>query len=51
MEAAAVRPEATVKDALAKLKAALADPSNALAKWMPALEGGDAAHGFARYQA
>ena len=51
MEAAAVRPEATVKDALAKLKAALADPSNALAKWMPALEGGDAAHGFALFQA
>jgi quinoprotein glucose dehydrogenase len=51
MEAAAARPEATVKDALAKLKVALADPANALAKWMPALEGGDAANGFALFQA
>ncbi len=51
MEAAAARPEAGVKDALAKLKAGLVDPANALAKWMPALEGGDAANGFALFQA
>ncbi|NBX33982.1 hypothetical protein EBR16_01230, partial [bacterium] len=51
LDAAAARPEATVKEALAKLKSALADPANALAKWMPALEGGDAANGFALFQA
>jgi quinoprotein glucose dehydrogenase len=51
MEAAAARPEAPVKETLAKLKSALADPANPLAKWMPALEGGDAANGFALFQA
>ena len=51
MDAAAVRPEGAVKDALVKLQAALADPTNALAKWMPALEGGDAQDGFALFQA
>jgi len=51
LDAAAARPEAPVKEALAKLKSALADPANALAKWMPALEGGDAANGFALFQA
>jgi quinoprotein glucose dehydrogenase len=51
LDAAAVRPEAPVKEALAKLKSALADSANPLAKWMPALEGGDAANGFALFQA
>jgi quinoprotein glucose dehydrogenase len=51
MEAAALRPEPAVKDALAKLKALLADPANALARWMPALEGGDPVNGFALFQA
>ena len=51
LEAAAARPETVVKEALAKLRTALADPANALAKWMPALEGGDATNGFALFQA
>lgn len=51
MEAAAARPEAAVKAALGKLQSALAEPTNGLAKWMPALEGGDAQNGFALFQA
>ena len=51
MDATAFRSEATVMAALAKLQAALTDPANPLAKWMPALEGGDAANGFALFQA
>ncbi len=51
LEAAAARPEGAVKQALTQLQGALADPANPLAKWMPALEGGDAANGFALFQA
>ena len=51
LEAAAARPEAAVKQALTQLQGVLADPANPLAKWMPALEGGDAANGFALFQA
>ena len=51
LEAAGARPEANVKEALAKLQTTLADPKDALAKWLPALEGGDAANGFALFQA
>jgi quinoprotein glucose dehydrogenase len=51
LEAAAARPEGAVKQALTQLQGALTDPANPLAKWMPALEGGDAANGFALFQA
>jgi quinoprotein glucose dehydrogenase len=51
LEAAAARPEGAVKQALTKVQGALADPANPLAKWLPALEGGDAANGFALFQA
>jgi len=50
MEAAAVRKEPEVVRALADLNTALA-AAGSLGKWMPALEGGDAANGFALFQA
>ena len=51
MEAAALRPEAGVKKALAKLQSDLAASQDALVRWMPALEGGDPANGYALFQA
>ncbi len=51
LEAAAVRPEPSVKEALAVTRAAIAAGPDTLAKWMPALEGGDARNGFALFQA
>lgn len=51
MEAAAARPEAAVKTALAALKKSLEASEDKLLKWMPALEGGDPANGFALFQA
>lgn len=50
MEAAALRKEPEVVQALASLTTTLA-ASGSLGKWMPALEGGDAANGFALFQA
>lgn len=51
LEAAALRPESSVKEALATTQKAIAANSDPLAKWMPALEGGDAKNGFALFQA
>jgi len=51
LEAAALRPEPTVKEALAATQKAIAGGADKLAKWMPALEGGDAKSGFALFQA
>jgi quinoprotein glucose dehydrogenase len=50
MEAAAARGEPAVAKALADLNAGLAS-AGPLGKWMPALEGGDPANGFALFQA
>ena len=50
MEAAATRKEPAVAQALADLNAALAQ-AGPLGKWMPALQGGDAANGYALFQA
>ncbi len=50
LEAAAARKEPEVVSALAATQAALA-ANGSLGKWMPALEGGDAANGFALFQA
>jgi quinoprotein glucose dehydrogenase len=51
LEASAQRPEATVKEALAATQKAIAGGSDKLAKWLPALEGGDAKNGFALFTA
>ncbi len=51
LEAAAVRSEPGVKTALAVVQKSLAGGADKLAKWMPALEGGDAKNGFALFQA
>ena len=51
LEAAALRPESSVKEALATTQKAIAANSDPLAKWLPALEGGDAKNGFALFQA
>lgn len=50
IEAAATRREPAVAKALADLGVSLA-AAGPLGKWMPALEGGDAANGFALFQA
>ena len=50
LEAAAARKEPEVVSALAVTQGALA-AHGPLGKWMPALEGGDAANGFALFQA
>jgi len=51
LEAASLRSEPSVKEALASTQKALASGSDKLSKWMPALEGGDAKNGFALFQA
>jgi len=51
LEAAALRSEPTVKEALAATQKVIAGGSDKLAKWMPALEGGDAKNGFALFTA
>ena len=51
LEAAALRKEPEVRAALAATQAAIASGSDSLAKWLPALEGGDAKNGFALFQA
>ena len=51
LEAAALRSEPSVKEALAAAQKSIATGSDKLAKWMPALEGGDAKNGFALFQA
>lgn len=50
MEAAETRSEPAVKDALNSLKQVLSSQTNKLAKWMPALEGGNPENGFALFQ-
>jgi quinoprotein glucose dehydrogenase len=51
LEAAALRAEPAVKEALAATQKAIAGGDGKLAKWMPALEGGDAKNGFALFTA
>lgn len=51
LEAAALRPEASVKEALAATQKAIGSGADKLSKWMPALEGGDAKNGFALFTA
>lgn len=51
LEAAAQRAEPSVKEALAAVQKAIAGGDDKLAKWMPALEGGDAKNGFALFTA
>ncbi len=51
MEAAQARSEASIKTALEALKTSLNSNPDTLMKWMPSLEGGDASHGFALFQA
>jgi quinoprotein glucose dehydrogenase len=51
LEAAALRAEPSVKEALAATQKAIAGGDGKLAKWMPALEGGDAKNGFALFTA
>jgi quinoprotein glucose dehydrogenase len=51
LEAAALRSEPSVKEALAATQKAIAGGSDKLAKWLPALEGGDAKNGFALFTA
>jgi quinoprotein glucose dehydrogenase len=51
LEAAALRSEPSVKEALAATQQAIAGGSDKLAKWLPALEGGDAKNGFALFTA
>jgi quinoprotein glucose dehydrogenase len=51
LEAAALRSEPAVKEALAATQKVIAGGSDKLAKWMPALEGGDAKNGFALFTA
>jgi quinoprotein glucose dehydrogenase len=51
LEAAALRSEPSVKTALAAAQKAIAGGADKLAKWLPALEGGDAKNGFALFTA
>jgi quinoprotein glucose dehydrogenase len=51
LEAAALRSEPSVKEALAATQKAIAGGDDKLAKWLPALEGGDAKNGFALFTA
>jgi quinoprotein glucose dehydrogenase len=51
LEAAAQRSEPAVKEALAATQKAIAGGADKLAKWLPALEGGDAKNGFALFTA
>ncbi len=51
LDAAAVRTEPSVKEALASAQKSIAAGSDKLAKWLPALEGGDAKNGFALFTA
>ena len=51
LEAAAVRSEPGVKTALVAVQKSLAGGDDKLAKWMPAMEGGNAKNGFALFQA
>ena len=51
LEAAAQRAEPAVKEALVATQKAIASGDGKLAKWMPALEGGDAKNGFALFTA
>ena len=51
LEASAQRSEASVKEALATTQKAIAGGADKLAKWLPALEGGDAKNGFALFTA
>jgi quinoprotein glucose dehydrogenase len=51
LEAAALRPEASVKEALAVTQKAIGSGADKLARWLPALEGGDAKNGFALFTA
>ena len=51
LEAAAQRSEPSVKEALAATQTSIAAGTDKLAKWMPALEGGDAKNGFALFTA
>ena len=51
IEAAAQRSEPAVKEALVATQKAIASGDGKLAKWMPALEGGDAKNGFALFTA
>lgn len=51
LEAAAVRSEPGVKTALVAVQKSLAGGDDKLAKWMPAMEGGNARNGFALFQA
>jgi len=50
IEAAELRSDQAVKGVLNSLKKVLSSDTNKLAKWMPALEGGDVANGFALFQ-
>ena len=51
LEAAAARSEPGVKAALASVQKSLGSSDDKLAKWMPAMEGGNAKNGFALFQA
>ncbi len=51
LDAAALRSEPSVKEALAASQKAIAGGDDKLAKWLPALEGGDAKNGFALFTA
>ena len=51
LDAAALRSEPSVKEALASAQKSIAAGSDKLAKWLPALEGGDAKNGFALFTA
>jgi quinoprotein glucose dehydrogenase len=51
LEAAALRSEPSVKEALAATQQAIGSGADKLSKWMPALEGGDAKNGFALFTA
>lgn len=51
MEAARARPEEEVRSALAAFEAALAEAEDPLAKWLPALQGGDPVAGAALFAA
>jgi quinoprotein glucose dehydrogenase len=51
LEASAQRSEPSVKEALAATQKAIAGGADKLAKWLPALEGGDAKNGFALFTA
>jgi quinoprotein glucose dehydrogenase len=51
LEAAALRSEPSVKAALAATQKAITGGDDKIAKWLPALEGGDAKNGFALFTA